>query len=234
MITTGCFKRLVCWLHFELNSYLSFQNTAPLQPSPFLLSSVTHKYFPCPALKSKLVLFTWVAVPFGLLTTLLNNHVTPHVTHNWSKVRTPNDVMSGITRGKLRFWVGLSDDLQDIALHTDREERQLKAKPVELASYETIGDDSDHLRAQKRQFFGAKLLYKPLPSIILCCRLFVNFLTTNTLVQYRRFQTLHIRRSVARKYSFVCGYMKDHKIVFPPSLPSCLKVTRRKSKIASA
>ena len=163
-----------------------------------------------------------------------NNHVTPHVTHNWSKVRTPNDVMSGITRGKLRFWVGLSDDLQDIALHTDREERQLKAKPVELASYETIGDDSDHLRAQKRQFFGAKLLYKPLPSIILCCRLFVNFLTTNTLVQYRSFQTLHIRRSVARKYSFVCGYMKDHKIVFPPSLPSCLKVTRRKSKIASA
>ena len=92
--------------------------------------------------------------------------------------------------------MGLSDDLQDIALHTDREERQLKAKPVELASDETIGDDSDHLRAQKRQFFGAKLLYLPLPSIILCCRLFVNFLTTNALVQYRSFQTLHIAPSL--------------------------------------
>lgn len=52
-ITTGCcHKRLVCWLRFELNSYLSFQKSATPQPSPFLLlvsSAVTHKYFPCPS-----------------------------------------------------------------------------------------------------------------------------------------------------------------------------------------
>lgn len=67
----------------------------------------------------------------------------------------PNDVISGIVPGKFAFFC---DDLQDIALGTGREEKQLEAKPVEQGSDETIGDDSDNLCVQERRFFGPKPL----------------------------------------------------------------------------
>lgn len=49
-------------------------------------------------------------------------------------------------------------DLEDIVLRTVRKEKQLKDKPVELGSDETIGNGNNlhHLRAQERQFFGPK------------------------------------------------------------------------------